>query len=335
MRLWKQLHLLVLLAAAIGAAGAGAQDDAPALDIWGFMDVQMAGDDDWAGGDRFLLGQAEIDAEAEIAPHTATAVALAYDPDADAFGLGVALVEFRLWGRDDGHRFAHGWLQGSGLVVGQFDVPFGIDWMVYPSIDRKLLSGPLSVAGSHDGWNDVGAMFHAETERFNGVVYATNGLGREGGNADGESWAVEPDGAWGGRLGVVLREGVEIGGSLAQVTGVEDGSDMTLWGADVQAGLGGLQFKGEYVNHDVAAAPGAEWTNFGLYAQALYDFGGWYLVGRFDRFQAVDEGAGRLERFCYGGGLPLQDQAELRCEFQSAREGELPDTWALQLAVAF
>lgn len=99
---------------AIFTEKASAQDS-PTLEIWGFMDFQFSADDDWADGDHFILGQAEIDIESELSPYVSTAMALAFDPDAESFGPGVAVADFHMWGSDDGHRYQNKTIDASAL----------------------------------------------------------------------------------------------------------------------------------------------------------------------------------------------------------------------------
>ena len=314
--------------------GQASAQDYPSLEIWGFMDFQLAGDDDWAGGDRFLLGQAEIDVEAEVAPYVSTAVALAFDPDEESFGLGVAVADFHMWGHGNGHRYQNKTIDASGLIVGLFDVPFGIDWQVYPSIDRSLISGPLAVAGTHDGWNDLGVTFYIESGIWNGVFYAVNGFEREG-EINGGEYVVTGDGGFGTRVGANPVGTLEFGASAASVSGQEDNQSMVLYGADCQFGLGALSFKGEYISHQVDDGQGADWTNNGYYAQAQYDFECWYLVCRYDHFDGESEALTVEERVCCGAGVAVLPQTQLRGEYQVGVSDEMPDTWALQWAVAF
>ncbi len=56
-----------------------------------------------------------------------------------------------------------------------------IDWNVYLSIDRNIVSGPIAVENIHDFWNDYGIQLYLESRLFNTVVYVTNSFGYQAG----------------------------------------------------------------------------------------------------------------------------------------------------------
>ncbi|NQU06180.1 MAG: hypothetical protein HQ568_08820, partial [Calditrichaeota bacterium] len=118
----------------------------PGVDISGFCNLLY---DDDTNGTGF--GQLEIDLEAEVAENIVIASAICYDAESEAFGSGALVIDFHLFGSEGSHFRPAQNVDHSGIIVGQFDVPFGIDLNYYPSIDRKLVSGPLVVGNTHDG----------------------------------------------------------------------------------------------------------------------------------------------------------------------------------------
>ena len=328
------IGLVVCLTVCLTAGRTSAQDEAPVA-LSGFMDLQFTTDHDDQDAADFALGQAEIDVDAALSPFSAISLAVAYDADDESFGLGAAVLDFRLAGADESHRHHSNWLTTSGIAVGLFDVPIGLDWMVYPSIDRKLVSTPLVVTGTHDQWNDLGLSVYAAGERFNAVLFLTNGFGREGLDEFDDDVAVAVRRGGGGRLGVQPFAGVEIGASVAVLGGVDPDQSMTLFGADFQLSRGQWDVKAEYISHRINYTLDLAPVNDGYYVQAMRAFGEWYGVARYDSFNPEENGLVKSERLCVGAGVAVFATAELRGEYQVARSDNLDDTWVLQLAAGF
>ena len=142
--LW--LIVFVALTPFVMAENSQSQEiEIPPLELSGFADILWQIHDPEFGTETFALGQAEIDLATSLEDRIDVEMAVAYDPDAGSFGLGALVMDFRLFGDPESHFFSFDGVDHAGLVIGQMDVPFGIDWMVYPSIDRKLITGPLVV----------------------------------------------------------------------------------------------------------------------------------------------------------------------------------------------
>ena len=215
-------------------------EEPASVEIVGFADFWYVLRQAEEEGNDFEIGQVEVDLETVIDERIVVGVAVAYDPGGETFGLGAFTVDFHLFGSEGDHFRPVGGVDHSGIMVGQFDVPFGVDWNVYPSIDRKLVSGPLVVESTHDFWNDYGVQGYVETERVNGVVYVTNGFGYEGADEAGEPAEVEMKVSVGVRVGVKPNEMIEIGGSYAGFLDGDDEQDMSLMGAGCAVRVRGL-----------------------------------------------------------------------------------------------
>ncbi|MBK7770410.1 MAG: hypothetical protein IPI48_07745 [bacterium] len=146
------------------------------FEITGFMDVLFSTDEVTAGERDFRLGQAELDFFACTSDHSCACVAVAYDPATGTFGLGAATIEFLIAGKGSDCRHHYEKWERSGLVVGQFDIPFGIDWLTYPSVDRRTVTAPDAIDATHDGWNELGASFFVEATRYTARAWVTNGF---------------------------------------------------------------------------------------------------------------------------------------------------------------
>jgi hypothetical protein len=261
-----------------------------AVEITGFADFFYEAQHGEDRPDDFNFGQVELDIETLIEEKVAISAAIAFDAETETFGLGAFTIEIPLIGTDGPH-FRRGGLDHTGIIVGQFDVPFGLDWKVYPSIDRKMVTAPLIVDYTHDSWNDLGVQGIVRHDRFELSVMLTNGfdfevgygnagtfVGYNGIGYDSESpvitvSTVETKMAMGGRLGIQAHDYLALGLSYAQFLNHDDKIDMTLMGADVQFDYLDFHAKAEYIAHGLGLSGSNEVTNTGLYIQCLYDFG--------------------------------------------------------------
>jgi len=298
----------------------------------GFFDVvgsaRRAADDET----QFGLGQAEIDLASQLSNRVAVEAAVAYNNETGNFELGAALVDIHLFSREEGERHTRSFgIDHTYVLAGQFDVPFGIDYHVYPSIERKLVTAPLVVDLTHGGWNDYGVQFGLEAAQANFVCYWVNGfesslevLDEAQTLATGEEVYEEintsPADAFGTRLGITPFSWLEIGSSLAAGWNSSGRDEMILVGADIQLALNNLEIKGEYISHSLNRTI-AEENNRGWYAQATYSvFSNAFVTTRYGSFKSEQQdwyGQGSV-----GLGYALADGVELRWESSIHENGE-------------
>ncbi len=303
------------------------------LEITGFGDIYFVSYQDASLGNDFSVGEMEIDLETSIADKTFLGAAIAYDSETESFGLGAFTMDFHFWDQEGGHFNPVNGIDHSGFIAGLFDVPFGVDWNVYPSIDRKLVSAPLTVESTHDGWNDYGVQFYVDNQRFNGVVYGTNGFSYEWTDQLGDPVEVEMKFAAGGRLGINVTEQLELGGSYGSFFNEDNKLDMDLTGADITFNLNNFSAKGEYIYHRIAAAETDGVANSGYYVQGLYDFNGYYLVGRYDVFK-FDGASEESTRMSIGAGWAIIEGSDLKFEYQ-VNSADRDDVSYLQIVAGF
>jgi hypothetical protein len=242
-------------------------------------------------------------------------VAVAYNADDGLFELGCAILNLNMY---EGEQF----VSSVGISAGQFDVPFGVDLGYYPSPDRKLVTGPMAVAYTHDGWNDLGFTFNMETTAGNLVVFGVNGfessaevLDEVASLAAGEDVFEEidtsPSNAIGARLGITPMADLEVGVSFANGWNMSNRPEMSLLGADLQYSVFNFDFKGEYISHTVNRSIAKE-TNNGYYFQSTYNFSRAFLVARYGSFQA--DGEDWINQGTFGAGYVIVDGVEARFE---------------------
>jgi len=324
--------IVALTFAILLTAGSSEAETSNGIEISGFGDILFNISENNGTGNKFKLGQVELDIGAAAHENISIEVAIAYGEE--SFELGAFLVDFHVFGTEGKHfRPAHG-IKHSGIIAGQFDVPFGIDWKVYPSIDRKLISSPLAVNNTHDSWNDLGIQLYIEKQWLNGIVYAVNGFGYEEEDDSGYVQLIEMKAAFGGRLGIVPVEYLEIGGSFASLIAEEDKRNMILAGADAQFNYADFSVKGEYIAHKFDIPAGGNLSNNGFYIKGMYDFGSFYSMARYGAFYPDEPNTDDITRFSAGAGWVISDNCELRFEYQD-NSGGTDNAGLLQLAIGF
>lgn len=309
----------------------------------GFFDVtggiQSSNDDET----EFGLGQAEIDLASELSDRIAVEVAVAYNAEEGVFELGAALIDIHLFGSEGSHVRPGFGIDHSFIVVGLFDVPFGIDYHVYPSVDRKLVTAPMVVDLTHGGWNDVGFQFGLEATHGNFVFYIVNGFEASADVLDEvetlatgtdvyEEIDTSPANALGTRLGIAPFGWLEVGTSFATGWNAAGKSEMALVGADLQFSMFNIELKGEFIAHSVNRSI-AEENNRGYYAQATYNIlDRAFVTTRYGSFKP--EGADWIGRSSIGAGYAITDGVELRVETVLDENTEVNQT-ILQLVAGF
>ena len=286
-----------------------------------------------SGDDGFEIGQLEMDLNQELGKYVTVSVAVAYDSDAENFGVGAYTIDGHLAGKGEGHLFSTDALETSGIVFGRFDVPFGIDYLEYPSIARRLVTGPIAVDMTHDAWNDLGGQLYLDAKVFNMMFYVVNGFGygieEPVGEGETEETSVndrEVDVALGSRLGAKPADVLELGGSVAGFISESGGTEMLLAGGDVALLIRGFSLKGEYIFHLLGVSQDRMSWNHGVYGTALYDFEPVFVVGRYSVFfpddRAPEYGFGEdpLKQLSVGIGVRMFENAELRVEYSSTLE---------------
>ncbi len=256
-----RISITCLLAVAL-CFGFGVSAISEDLEISGFFDVvgnyQSSADDKTSFG----LGQAELDIAKELSENISIMTAIAYNNDDGVFELGAAIIDIHLFGSKGEHQGSVFCVKHSGIVVGKFDVPFGIDYNVYASIDRKLVSPPQVCGNTHEGWNDFGVQFTMNWQYYNFVVYGVNGIESSYEISDaahamalgisiGDEVNTTPANTFGTRVGLTPAQDLEVGGSVAFGLNQSNKSEMMMFGGDLQYAIADFRFKGEYIQHSL------------------------------------------------------------------------------------
>ena len=301
------------------------EDDDDQIFLTGFMDVVFASHTVDPEQPLLAINQAEISVEAVVAPRIAMSITPAWD--GETMSLATAYVQFDRHSTDEYYFSRH--LSGYGMLVGRFDVPFGLDWMAYPSIDRPLITPPDAVLGTHGGWNADGILVLGGVGIVNGILHATGGYDFARETMDGgQEWQARH--AEGGRVGLVPLTGLSLGASGAIVTAAHD-RELHLSGLDAMLRTGRLDLRAEIIRHRTEA-DGLHTTDEGWYVQGQWDPGPAYVIARWD---VMLDGIDDTRSLSLGAGVPLNPWVILRSEYSAAVGGNGRDTWYLQMAAGF
>ncbi|HEX2873741.1 MAG TPA: hypothetical protein VHP33_20940 [Polyangiaceae bacterium] len=267
------------------------------------------------GADDFHVGAVELDASLKLTPYVNVSTAIVFDGAEDVFGLGAFVIDCGIAGDGDGYVFQSKSLAKSGVSFGRFDVPFGIAYLEYPSVENRLISLPQAVDLTHGGWNDIGAQGYAVGEHWTAVGYVVNGLD----HPIGPDEVAPSRTAAGGRLSAKVDELIEVGGSAA-VDFAKEGPVMGFFGGDLATTLGPVDLRGEYLLKQVKA-PGLPELTHGIYGQARVQVDPAFLVARYD---TVLEGASALDRRLTGGaGVAVFPQGEVRAVYEHSLDSDI------------
>ena len=326
------------------------------LHVTGHFDVQAVGRNAAIGDNNFQIGQLAVDLASSLSDRVNASMEIAYGFD-EQVDINEAFVDWNVYRWNGQPRDNPLATVSAGFKAGQFDVPFGLDWRSYRSVDRALVSIPTVIANTHRGWNDLGVEMHGELTWANWSVFAVNGFGTSStlrlpdrplpasltaGADEATSDDVVPTEAYGARFGLVMNEHIEFGTSFAAGYTDENAQDERLFGVDFTGKADDLELKAEFINHQRNRTDAKE-SVFGYYAQGRYNFGDhWFGVLRQDAFNA--DGTivypmnvamtNTLLCTSAGCGYRVSPNAQFRVEYQLA-EGSNNDTVFLQTAVGF
>ncbi|MEA3288171.1 MAG: hypothetical protein U9Q77_12460, partial [Candidatus Marinimicrobia bacterium] len=233
------------------------------LQFSGFADILWVTPLNDQSTQEIQYGQFELGLSAVIRPGINFEGAIAYNPETSTFEAGAGFIEIILDGEDGVHTARGNYLDHIGLSIGQFDVPFGIDWQHIASADRRLVSTPLLNEKSINGWNDMGLNLHASRGSAHLSAFFVNGA------ADGF--------ALGGRAAYSPMDALELGASyFTQTEPNEFGSQPQVFGADIQTFTGPLatrmelHYSEDLFEGDFEALDSIE-THHGFYLQTDLD----------------------------------------------------------------
>ncbi len=287
----------------------------------GFLDVRGVYSNQTDNRNQFMIGQAEIDLEQQIAANVSCLMAVAYNSDNGAFELGAAELHLTL------HQDSTTYFRNAQLIAGQFDVPFGIDYRYYASPDCETVCSPWFThhVGNWSGWNDHGVQLEATSslgsldlylvngyEESNEIVHSVFNLATGVTEDSVEVVLTTPEAAIGGRVGIAPEgKNVEFGMSASIGFDNRGATAMTLLGSDITYEINRLGFRSEIIYSSIS---GGQLNEIGrsFYLQAHYQLAPLRLTARYATVREGDENWQR--QFSTGIAFAVAKGTELRGE---------------------
>jgi len=315
----KKIFLFLLLVSWVGTASVFAE-----LEVSGFVDVLTQGQQ--GENTTFGMGAFEIDFASEFSSKVSFEGAVVVE--GEEVGLGQTLVDFKLLEEDK-----------LGVQVGLLDMPFGIEYYVFATPDRKLVTPPLVTELMMDGgWGDVGVNLYGCVPRLNYNLYAVNGMGEDGGVPVNQLTDNNSAKTVGGRIGVSPVKDLELGFSYVRGHYLDGTADEALSriGGDIQFAYERLQIKGEFVKGGEEVPGAGENESDGFYLQLLGEATEKvYGVARYGYWKP--KGGDKVTRTTIGLGYDLGENISLRSEYQI--NGETPsiddNLFSMQAVISF
>lgn len=236
------------------------QKSAAQTELTGFFDVYNSyefQEDVYSG---FQINQFEIDISYSYKQCLSLGTALAYNADNEQLELAMAYLHYNIFNEGVMHPRRVEESNHSGIIVGKFDLPFGLDYLNFASPDRPVFSAPLVLEKTLGGRNDIGVNYHVVSERYKVNFCVVNGFND----------------------GVCLGTGVkakvldilQLGASYTSDFKSVDNRANWAGGVDLMAEVGPVELKSEYIwtnglLNGEQDESGADGVNGGLYVQAL------------------------------------------------------------------
>lgn len=238
--------------------------------------------------------------------------------------LGVAFIDYHLYGGDIAPRGRLFREKGMHIQVGKFDVPYGNDWQHFTSVNRMTVTPPLTTELiMEEGYNDVGVRLLTNFVSFYGTFYVLRGID-EGYSYGGNSF--------GGRIGItpfnnpylLKREDIPLLDiAFSYIHDVNTAYETTekLLAVDIEGKVGPVILRGEYYRRDKLVGI----LMNGFHVTTGFDFGTFtraplILFLRYDfyhmkRYIKSDE-TNQLSRLTMGFNLNIAKISYLKLEYQ-------------------
>ncbi len=307
-------------------------------ELTGFFDALSIHNSPEGIAHQFMINQFELDVSYAHESHFSVGTAIAYNNETENMELAMAFVHYSFDGGPGKHPRREEAYDHSALLIGKFDMPFGLDYLSYASIDRPTVTQPLVVEKTIAGWNDIGIDFHTFSGNFKFDVWAVNGFDEGIG--------------LGGNIRYTFFSFLELGVShSSDFVEFEERNDW-LNGVDLQFTHGNFNLKSEYIwmkgvyegerdtlltndkNHGVyfqLVTELEEWTSLPMFLTLRY--GSWN--SEYDRDEDGTDDC--QNRYTAAVGYRLDENISVRAEVVSNQidKGDRENQGFLQLVVGF
>ena len=284
------------------------------IDISGFFDAAAVANFLDSKQNEFFINQFELDFSYSHQSHFSVGSAITYNNETENMELAMAFIHYSF---DDGpgkHPRREETYDHSAFLIGKFDMPFGLDYLSYASIDRPTLTQPLVIEKTIAGWNDIGIDYHLFAGNLKFDIWAVNGF-KEGLGL-------------GGNVRYSLFPFLEIGTShSSDISNFQNVNDW-LSGVDVKIDTEIFQIKSEFlwmkgVYEGVVDTVLNDEIHHGGYIQLLTEFKEWtslpiFLTLRYGGWRYSGDANGTVEdtqrRYTATVGYRLHDNLSVRME---------------------
>jgi hypothetical protein len=184
------------------------------------------------------------------------------------------------------------WSDALQIKVGVFLVPFGRFNVASRPYEIPLVEAPAPIATAFPAsWRELGVLAEGRSGFLRYAAWIGNGLAEARDFAAGQQFRDNnADKAWGGRLGLILGAGLEVGASIE--TGRADAAGerkLKMTGADAAWTNGALALSAEYCRSEIVnPAPYAAGTSEGWFVLGAYDLGSLRAVVSYQKVAASD-----------------------------------------------
>ena len=125
---------------------------------------------------QFQINQFELDISYAHQSRFSLGTAIAYNSETQNMELAMAYAHYNFINEEGIHPRREETTNHTGIIVGKFDIHFGLDHMSFASPDRPIVSQPLVYEKTIGVWNDIGVDFHMLHNDFSFHVWAVNGF---------------------------------------------------------------------------------------------------------------------------------------------------------------
>ena len=309
------------------------------LEVSGFFDGVYQADLNDSRRNDAALNQIELDLLRPLGKRAEAALSLCYDEE---FYVGAATMSYAMYLAEETEKDGGPLISEWVATAGQFDVPFGLDYEMYCSIDRPTITSPAVVEATHDSWNDLGFLTSLNARLGRLDAFVVKGYESEVWNSDeelpvdvssdDERWLiVSPEVSAGARLSMSVLSGIECGASLARGWASHGAAAMSLVGVHARVRHQGFSVKAEGISSRKAESVAPRSTE-GYYVEMQQSFGRVYGIARAD--QVDDDLYGNGRYYGAGAGVTVVEGLLARGEFQWNASEETGQVF-LQVAARF
>lgn len=146
------------------------------MEISGFFDILNVHELTQNNYNQFRINQFEIDISYAYRNNLSLGTAIAYNNETENMELAMAYIHYNFINKKAMHPRREETMDHSGIVIGKFDINFGLDYLSFASPDRPIVSQPLIFEKTIAGWNDIGINYHIVKGNLNFHTWIVNGF---------------------------------------------------------------------------------------------------------------------------------------------------------------